>query len=72
MPDAMVFVALAWRSALARDFAIHRRHALRAWLLVNGVWFLRIGIMLAGLALAPFGLQMSYTSAVFIAISFLS
>lgn len=26
---------------------------------VNGVWFLRIGIMLAGLALARFGVRMS-------------
>lgn len=68
----VLFVALAWRSALARDFATHRRHALRAWLLVNGVWFLRIGIMLAGFALAPFGHQISYTDAVFITISFLS
>ncbi|MCU0755887.1 MAG: DUF2306 domain-containing protein [Xanthomonadales bacterium] len=68
----LIFVGLAWRSAWTRDFASHRRHALRAWLLVNGVWFLRIGIMLAGLLLAPLGLQMSYDGAVFIAVSFLS
>lgn len=48
----VAFALLAWRSARRRDFASHRRHALRAWLLVNGVWFLRIGIMLAGLVLA--------------------
>lgn len=68
----VVFLALAWRSALARDFTTHRRHALRAWLLVNGVWFLRIGIVLAGLGLAPFGHEMSYDGMVFIGVSFMS
>lgn len=68
----LVFVALAWRSALARDFAAHRRHALRAWLLVNGVWFLRIGIVMAGLALAPFGHRMTPDGVVFIGVSFAS
>lgn len=68
----LVFVGLAWRSAWTRDFASHRRHALRAWLLVNGVWFLRIGIMLAGLTLAPLGIRMSYDSALFVGVSFMS
>jgi hypothetical protein len=68
----LVFVALAWRFALQRDFARHRRHALRAWVLVNGVWFLRIGIMLAGLGLAPFGVKMDYDGAVFLGVSFAS
>jgi uncharacterized membrane protein len=68
----LAFAALAWRSALHRDFAQHRRHALRAYLLVNGVWFLRIGMMLAGLGLSAFGYEMSYDSPVFIGISFLS
>lgn len=35
----LVFVALAWRNALRHDFATQRRHALRAYLLVNGVRF---------------------------------
>jgi len=65
-------VALAWRSARRRDFATHRRHALRAWLLVNGVWFLRIGILLAGLALAPLGIDIDYTGATFVTVSFAS
>lgn len=68
----LIFSALAWRSALRRDFAQHRRHALRAYLLVNGVWFLRIGMMLAGLGLGIFGYEMSYDSPVFVGISFLS
>jgi hypothetical protein len=66
------FVALAWRSALQRDITTHRCHALRAWLLVNGVWFLRIGIMLAGLVLAPLGIKVDYTGAAFISVSFAS
>ena len=68
----VVFALLAWRSARARDFAAHRRHALRAYLLVNGVWFLRIGIMLTGLVLAPLGIQIDYTGAPFILVSFAS
>lgn len=68
----LIFVGLAWRSALNRDYASHRAHALRAWLLVNGVWFLRIGIMLAGLLLAPLGVRMGYDGALFVGVSFLS
>lgn len=65
----VAFALLAWRSARRRDFATHRRHALRAWLLVNGVWFLRIGIMLAGLVLAPMGIAIDYQGATFIGVS---
>lgn len=39
------FTAIAWRHAVKRDFAAHRRWALRAFMVVNGVWFLRIGMM---------------------------
>ena len=41
----LFFTAIAWRSAVKRDFAAHRRWALRAFMVVNGVWFLRIGMM---------------------------
>ncbi len=68
----IVFVMLAWRSARQRDFVTHRRHALRAYLLVNGVWFLRIGIILTGIALSAFGIEMSYDSPAFLAVSYLS
>ncbi len=68
----LVFAVLAWRSALRRDFVRHREHALRTFLLVNGVWFLRIGIMLAGLVLAPMGVKIDYRGAVFIGVSFAS
>jgi uncharacterized membrane protein len=37
--------AQAWRMALRRDFASHRRWAMRAFLVVNGVFFLRIGFI---------------------------
>ena len=68
----LVFVAFAWRFALQHDFARHRRNALRAWVLVNGVWFLRIAIMLAGLGLAPLGVEIGYDGAVFLGVSYAS
>ena len=36
---------MAWRYALARDFASHRRWALRTFVLASGVWFMRLGYM---------------------------
>ena len=68
----LVFAILAWRAARKRDVVRHRQHALRAYLLVLGVWFLRIGIMLAALLLTPLGLKISYTGAVFVGLSFAS
>lgn len=38
--------AMTLRYALARQFAVHRRWALRLFLLVSGVWFFRVGLML--------------------------
>jgi hypothetical protein len=38
--------ALALRFALVRKFEVHRRWALRLFVLVNGVWFFRVGLML--------------------------
>lgn len=37
--------AMVLRHALARQFVLHRRWALRLFLLANGVWFFRIGLM---------------------------
>ncbi len=68
----LVFAAMAWRTAWRRDFVAHRRHATRAFLLVNGVLFLRVGILLAGVLLMPLGIRVDYDGAVFIAVSFLS
>lgn len=42
----VAFALLAWRAARARDFATHRRWALRLFLAANGVWFFRVGLML--------------------------
>lgn len=41
----LLFIAQAWRLAARRDFAAHRRWALRAFMVVNAVWFLRVGLM---------------------------
>jgi hypothetical protein len=38
-------VAMAWRLAVQRRFAEHRRWAIRTFLLVSGVWMLRLGLM---------------------------
>ena len=42
----LYFAALTLRYALARKIDIHRRWALRLFLVVNGTWFFRIGLML--------------------------
>ncbi|MBS0447770.1 MAG: DUF2306 domain-containing protein [Proteobacteria bacterium] len=38
------FALLAWRTAVARRFDLHRRWALRLFLVVGGVWFFRLGL----------------------------
>jgi hypothetical protein len=38
--------AFALRHALARELAVHRRWALRLFLVMSGVWFFRVGLML--------------------------
>jgi hypothetical protein len=41
----LIFATVAWRMAMAGKFDAHRRWAMRAFLVVNGVWFLRVLIM---------------------------
>lgn len=41
----LVAAVTAWRLALARRIAAHRRWALRSFILVSGVWFFRVGLM---------------------------
>lgn len=41
----LVFAVLAWRYALARRFDVHKRWAMRTFMVVSGVWFLRVGLM---------------------------
>ncbi|MCG2584768.1 DUF2306 domain-containing protein [Massilia sp. TS11] len=52
----LVFGWLCLRTARAREFAAHRKWALRLFLAVSGVWFFRIGFMLwVGLHGGPVG-----------------
>lgn len=39
----LFFSGMALRTAMAREFNAHRRWALRAFMVVNGVWFMRVG-----------------------------
>jgi len=41
----LVFAGLAWRHAVKRRFDRHRLWAMRTFMVVSGVWFLRVGIM---------------------------
>ncbi|MBO9709393.1 MAG: DUF2306 domain-containing protein [Caulobacter sp.] len=41
----VIAAATAWRMVLARRIDAHRRWALRAFILVSGVWFFRVGLM---------------------------
>ena len=41
----LVFAGLAWRHAVKRRFERHRLWAMRTFMVVSGVWFLRVGIM---------------------------
>lgn len=41
----LIFGGLAWRHAVKRQFDQHRVWAMRTFMAVSGVWFLRVGIM---------------------------
>ena len=41
----LIFAGLAWRAALGRRFDQHRLWAMRTFMVVSGVWFLRVGLM---------------------------
>jgi hypothetical protein len=48
--------AMALRYALARKFSVHRRWALRLFLVVSGVWFFRVGVFFSLMVnQGPFG-----------------
>jgi uncharacterized membrane protein len=40
----IAFGALAWRAALAGNISMHRRWALRLYLVANAQWFFRVGV----------------------------
>lgn len=41
----LVAVVLAWRTALQKQFVLHRRYAVHAFILINGVWTFRLYLM---------------------------
>ncbi|MCZ4271362.1 DUF2306 domain-containing protein [Maritalea porphyrae] len=41
----LVFCIMAWRLAVKGQIADHRRWVLRAFVLIHGVWFLRVGMI---------------------------
>lgn len=41
----MLFAIFAWRYAMLRDFKKHSQWAFRLFLVMNGVWFFRVGLM---------------------------
>lgn len=41
----IVFAVLAWRTARSHDVSAHRRWALRTYMVANGQWFIRIGMI---------------------------
>src|SRR5260221_7484394 len=41
----ILFAGLALRTAMARKLGVHRPWALRLFLVVSGVWYLRVGLM---------------------------
>ncbi len=41
----LIFGSLAWRYAVKRRFEQHRMWAMRTFMAVSGVWFLRVGLM---------------------------
>ncbi|MEM6639707.1 MAG: DUF2306 domain-containing protein [Pseudomonadota bacterium] len=53
----LVFSAFAVRSAMARNFAVHRRWAMRLFLVVSAVWFFRIGLMAWGMLTGGAGID---------------
>ena len=50
------FGAQAFMAARARDFAAHRRWALRTFIVCSGVWFMRVGYIAWGLATGGAGI----------------
>jgi hypothetical protein len=49
------FGALSWRKALQRDFAGHRRWAMRTFMVANAVWFMRLGFASFGMIAKALG-----------------
>lgn len=57
--DAVLIIGfglMAWRAIRKRDFAAHRRWALRTFIVASGVWLMRVGYMVWGLATGGVGI----------------
>jgi hypothetical protein len=56
----IAFAALAWRSARRRDLAVHRRWALRLYLVANAQWFIRVLVMAWVLVNRAMGVKVAF------------
>ena len=63
----LICAAFAWRTALKRDFVNHQAWATRLFLVVSGVWFLRVGMVAWGLAGQGWGIATFFDVWVFCA-----
>ena len=50
------FAFMAWRTAVNKKFAEHRRWALRLFIVANAVWFMRLGYMIWGIGTGGAGI----------------
>lgn len=50
------FAVMAWRSAVNKNFAEHRRWALRLFIVANAVWYMRLGYMIWGIGTGGVGI----------------
>ena len=51
-----IFAAMAWRTAVQRRIADHRRWALRLFIAASGVWFMRLGYIIWGMGTGGLGI----------------
>lgn len=56
----LAFAGLAWRAVRAKHIAAHQRWATRLFLVVNGVWLMRVGVA-AWTLLTPYGAMPFFT-----------
>lgn len=50
------FGIMAWWTARQRNFAAHRRWAMRTFIVASGVWFMRLGYMVWGISTGGLGI----------------
>ncbi len=63
----IVFAAIALRHAVARDIRMHRRWALRLFMVVSSVWFIRIGFRVWDFLTGGIGIDAKTFSGPFVA-----